>query len=84
MGQDEGERSFAICIRNEGAEDLEIGKVYQVLRDDPAGGVGFIRVVDESGEDYPYPADHFVPIVLPREAERALVEALPSVSAARP
>lgn len=32
----------------------------------------YIRVIDESGEDYLYPADYFVPLELPREAERAL------------
>jgi hypothetical protein len=49
----------AICVANEGYDDLEVWKVYQVLTDPKAAGVGCIRVIDESGEDYLYPADRF-------------------------
>ena len=69
-------KQLAICIRNKGAEDLEIRKVYRVLPDARAAKDGLIRVIDESGEDYLYPADYFVPVELPREAERALSPAL--------
>lgn len=69
-------KQLAICVRNEGAEDLEIRKVYRVLPDARATKDGLIRVIDESGEDYLYPADYFVPVELPREAERALSPAL--------
>ena len=65
-------KQFAICVRNEGAEDLEIRKIYRVLPDARAAKVKHIRVIDESGEDYLYPADFFVPLTLPREVERAL------------
>ena len=65
-------KKFAICVRNEGAEDLEISKVYRILPDTRAAKDKYIRVIDESGEDYLYPADYFVPLELPREAERAL------------
>ena len=65
-------KQFAICVRNEGAEDLEIRRVYQILPDARAAKNGYVRVVDESGEDYLYPADYFVPVELSREAERAL------------
>ena len=69
-------RQLAICIQNKGAEDLEVRKVYRVLPDARAAKDGLIRVIDESGEDYLYPADYFVPVELPREAERALSSAL--------
>ena len=69
-------RQLAICIQNKGAEDLEVRKVYRVLPDARATKDGLIRVIDESGEDYLYPADYFVPVELPREAERALSPAL--------
>lgn len=69
---------FAICIRNNGCEDLEVGKVYRVLADELAARDGYIRVIDESGEDYLYPADYFVPIALPEDAERALLAAFSS------
>ena len=53
---------FAICLANEGYVDLEVWKVYQVLPDAKAAGVGCIRVVDESGEDYLYPANLFAAV----------------------
>ena len=65
-------KQFAISVWNEGAEDLEIRRVYQILPDARAAKDGYVRVVDESGEDYLYPADYFVPVELSREAERAL------------
>ena len=66
------EPQFAICIRNEGAEDLEPRKVYQVLEDDSAARDGYVRVLDESGEDYLYPADYFIRLELPKAAVSAL------------
>ena len=65
-------KQFAICIRNEGAEDIEIRKVYQILPATRAVKDKHLRVIDDSGEDYLYPADYFVPLMLPREVERAL------------
>lgn len=65
-------KKFVICVRNEGAEDLEISKVYRILPDARAAKDRYVRIIDESGEDYLYPADYFVPLELPREAERAL------------
>ncbi|MFH1564073.1 MAG: hypothetical protein ABIF11_11770 [Nitrospirota bacterium] len=73
MKQLKKESQFAICIHNEDCEDLGIGKVYQLLSDEYASKDGYIRLVDESGEDYLYPADYFVPIVLPQSAERVLL-----------
>jgi hypothetical protein len=65
------EKGFAICIENRGAEDLEVRKVYRVLHDKNAVAAGHVRVIDESGEDYLYPADYFVFVELPQEAKRA-------------
>ncbi len=65
-------KKFVICVRNEGAEDLEIRKVYRIFPDARAAKDRYFRIIDESGEDYLYPADYFVPLELPREAERAL------------
>jgi hypothetical protein len=65
------EKGFAICVENRGAEDLDIRKVYRVLHDKDAAATGYVRVVDESGEDYLYPADYFVFIALPQKATRA-------------
>ena len=65
-------KQFAICVRNEGAEDLDIRKIYQILPDARAAKDKHIRVIDESGEDSLYPTDFFIPLTLPRHVERAL------------
>jgi hypothetical protein len=68
---------FAICVNNaEYAASLELHKVYRVLPDADAEGDGDLRVVDESGEDYLYPADYFVPVDLPRGKATALDRSL--------
>ena len=65
---------FVICINNKGYEvSLERGKVYRVLKDEKAQEHKLIRVIDESGDDYLFPNEYFVPIKLPKEAEAALV-----------
>ncbi len=69
----DSEARFVICIDDGGyADDLKIRTVYQVLPDESAAKSDYLRIVDETGEDYLYPARLFVPIDLPREAERAL------------
>lgn len=53
-------RQFAICINNsEYPASLELRKIYRVLPDEDAQRDGDLRVIDESGEDYLYPADCF-------------------------
>ena len=68
---------FVLCIRNEGCEDLELRKVYQVLSDVSAEADGYLRVIDESGEDYLYPETCFLSVTLSDEAEQALLIAAP-------
>lgn len=69
-------RRFAVCIRNEGYEaSLERNKIYRVLPDPGAAKDGDIRVVDESGEDYLYPADWFVAVEVPKAVQDSLLEA---------
>jgi hypothetical protein len=65
-------KKFAICVRNDGAEDLEVSKVYRLLPDERAAKDKYVRIIDESGEDYLYPSDYFVRLTLPRAVERAL------------
>jgi hypothetical protein len=64
---------FALCIADEGAEDLQKGKVYRVLPDAKASRSGFVRVIDESDEDYLYPKSYFAPLDLPSTVKRALL-----------
>jgi hypothetical protein len=63
---------FAICLENEEYDDLEGSRVYQFLPDAKASGVGCLRVIDESGEDYLYPADRFVAVDVPKDARARL------------
>lgn len=63
---------FVLCLRNEGSEDLEPRKIYPVLPDLTASAKGYLRVIDESGEDYLYPTDYFIAIELPQDAVKVL------------
>jgi hypothetical protein len=64
--------SFVLCVEDGGMEDLEVRKIYQVLPDREASREGYVRVVDESDEDYLYPSDLFVPVKLPAAVVRRL------------
>ena len=64
--------SFALCIENKDCEDLEKRKVYTVVPDVEAEKEAYLRVIDESGEDYLYPASYFVLVQLPPQAQEAL------------
>lgn len=66
---------FVVCVRNDDCEDLEIRKIYQVLPDEAAAADDLVRIVDESGEDYLYPATLFLQIELPQAIEKALMPA---------
>ncbi len=67
---------FAICVDNsEYPASLELHKVYRVLPDEDAEQDGDLRVIDESGEDYLYPADYFMMLELPRDVQRILLQA---------
>ena len=64
--------TFVLCINNRGyAASLEKRKVYRLMSDPQAEAHGMLRVVDESGEDYLYPAQLFVPIAVPGAAVKA-------------
>ena len=63
---------FALCIENRDCEDLEKRKIYRILPDEEAEKEGYLRVIDESGEDYLYPLSYFIVVQLPREAQEAL------------
>lgn len=60
---------FAICIKNDDyLVSLEIGKIYQMIFDAQEINLNLIRIIDETGEDYLYPQDYFIPISLPLNA----------------
>jgi hypothetical protein len=64
---------YAICLKNEDyPASLEPRKIYKLVPDKVASGHGLVRIVDESGDDYLYPADYFMAIKLPRAVEKAV------------
>jgi len=67
------EPQFVVCVKNKSyAAALELRKLYQVVADETAADLHQIRVIDESGENYLYPAEYFVPVHLPQSAEKAV------------
>jgi hypothetical protein len=67
---------FVVCVKNKGySASLELRKVYPALADKIAAKLHQVRVIDESGEDYLYPQDFFIPVRLPQSAEKALLRA---------
>ena len=69
---------FAVCAANEGCDDLTIGMLYRVLSDEDAAGEGLLRVIDDSGEDYLYPASRFVIVAVPQAEEQRLTAIVPA------
>ena len=72
MKQEQRKQVFALCVENKDCDDLEKRKIYQILPDKAAGKDGYLRVVDESGEDYLYPESYFIVVQLPIEAQESL------------
>lgn len=77
---------FVLCVRPGDAGDLEARKIYEVLPDPKAAREGYLRVIDESGEDYLYPAESFLALKLPPaivrefESHAAAARRAPAVS----
>jgi hypothetical protein len=67
---------FLLCVNNQAYPvSLEVRKVYQAVPDAGAAERHFVRVIDESGEDYLYPESYFVPIELPQAAQEVFARA---------
>ncbi len=64
---------FAVCVANDGCDDLSAGMLYQALPDEAAAREGLLRIIDDSGEDYLYPAHRFVIVEVPPEEEPRLL-----------
>ncbi len=59
-------KPFALCIDNTDYEvSLIPGKVYRIIPDAKAAKDDFIRIVDESGEDYLHHKNHFMFVEFP-------------------
>ena len=67
---------MVVCLENEGYEaSLEKRKLYVVVADEDAAAHKLLRIIDESGEDYLYPAKLFSPIELSPQLRRAVFRA---------
>jgi len=67
---------FVVCIKNTGyPASLELRKLYEVVDDPTAERDDMLRIIDESGEDYLFPADMFVFAPLPEAVEQAVLQA---------
>ena len=67
---------FVVCVNNsEYPASLELRKLYQVIPDTAAAKLRMLRIVDESGEDYLYPAECFVAVALPPSTKKAVLQA---------
>ncbi len=69
------ESVFALCVKNDDCEDIEVRKIYKMIPDKRASQEGYLRIVDESGEDYLYPESYFLIIELPLIAEELVFAA---------
>ena len=64
---------FGVCTDNRGyPASLEVGKLYPLMPDAEAAKHGYIRVIDESGEDYGYSAERFFVLQVPEALAKAL------------
>jgi hypothetical protein len=75
MRRKQTDRRFVLCVKNDDCDDLVTRKVYRAIPDEKAEKDGYVRVIDESGEDYLYPSSYFVRVQLPVEAEQAMAAA---------
>ena len=67
-------KQFVLCIDNTDYKaSLIPGKVYRLIPDLAAAKDDFIRIVDESGEDYLYHKDHFVFVDFPPSVKKQIL-----------
>jgi hypothetical protein len=67
---------FALCLNNEGyLASLEMGKLFRIIPDDEAAAHGYLRIIDESVEDYAFAASRFHVVDLPLPVGKALMAA---------
>ena len=67
---------LVICMKNDDySVSLETRKIYEAISDIEAEKHKQIRIIDESGEDYLYPEEYFIPVSLPKDVEDAIIKA---------
>ena len=65
---------FAICINTDDPDLLTPRTIYEILSDESATKSNYVRVIDNEGEDYLYPADYFVFVDFPQATQRTLLQ----------
>lgn len=66
---------FLLCVNNDNYPvSLEVRKVYRAIPDEAAAARHFVRIIDESGEDYLYPDSYFIAVELPQAAAQAFIQ----------
>lgn len=78
MEEGQARSKYAVCVANDGCDDLSVWKLYRVLPDEVAAPEGYLRIVDDSGEDYLYPVSRFVAVEVSETAEQKLLATAPS------
>jgi hypothetical protein len=77
MNSKSKKHNYVLCINNgKHPASLDVRKIYKCLPDAEAEAHGLMRVIDESGEDYLYPRELFLPIEIPEKAVRAFARAM--------
>lgn len=66
---------FAVCIASSDPDLLTPRRIYQVLPDESAAKSNYLRIIDNEGEDYLYPAENFVMVSFAPEIEQAILQA---------
>jgi hypothetical protein len=74
MAKQEKNIRFAICISTDDPDLLTPRMIYQVMPDESAAKSNYVRVVDNEGEDYLYPAEYFIMVDFPPAVERTLLQ----------
>ncbi len=64
---------FAVCVDTDDPDLLTPRMIYQVLPDDTAAKSKYLRVIDNEGEDYLYPAKYFVLVDIPPPIQRVIL-----------
>ena len=70
--------TFAVCVDSAGCDDLSPGMLYRVLTDEKGEGLKHLRIIDDSGEDYLYPASRFVIVEVAPAEEHKLSAVAPT------
>ena len=69
-----GTSQFAICINTDDSDLLTLRRIYRILSDESAARSGYIRVIDNEGEDYLYPSEYFIFVDFSPAIEHALLQ----------